>query len=390
MTEALPTIGCGNVRSKRIRKFFYYFISFCFGCILVNLLHYFEHPADVSGKVGAWRRRQNLGIQNRSEVAQLNPIGVSSSPPSPSSFERNVSSELTINASSDAVNREQQRLRRQHLFDVCNKLNYSTIGQTVAQNRSVKLDIRHNRRILVDNERRFLYCPIPKVACSNWKKVLLFLTGKMNVTSVDDLANVFPHTRLQATYFKKMSDYTMDEIQYRVDTYFKFIFVRHPFERILSAYFNKFVQNNIPFRRKYGRHIIENFRENPTNESLQYGHDVTFKEFVAYLLDHDVTETYLYDPHWRPFHLLCEPCLIKYDLIGKYETFDEDADWTLSLLGARGIVRFPKSKSVRAKTSELLVEQFRNISDQDIYRLWERYYEDFAMFGYPYPSFLMK
>ena len=60
--------------------------------------------------------------------------------------------------------------------------------------------------------------------------------------------------------------------------------------------------------------------------SLETGEDVTFEEFVQYVLQQaDVGQDRL-DSHWRPQYNLCQPCHINYDFIGHYETLRQDAE----------------------------------------------------------------
>ncbi|CAH2227858.1 jg26169, partial [Pararge aegeria aegeria] len=70
---------------------------------------------------------------------------------------------------------------------------------------------------------------------------------------------------------------------------------------------------------RVGRRIIKAFRENPSNESLEYGHDVTFKEFALFLTNNskDLADI-VNNEHWQPITTLCHPCLIKYTLVGRY------------------------------------------------------------------------
>jgi len=80
--------------------------------------------------------------------------------------------------------------------------------------------------------------------------------------------------------------YTPTEIQYRLQTYFKFIFVRDPLDRLRSAYVDKFESGvNTLYNENYGRKIISIYRNNATNASLSLGHDVRLDEFVKYLID---------------------------------------------------------------------------------------------------------
>ena len=71
----------------------------------------------------------------------------------------------------------------------------------------------------------------------------------------------------------------------------KFVWVRHPFERILSAYRNKLEHPfTDEFQLRYGRKIIQKFRPLASKESLQSGADVSVTEFIKYLIQTGVQQ----------------------------------------------------------------------------------------------------
>ena len=61
----------------------------------------------------------------------------------------------------------------------------------------------------------------------------------------------------------------------------KFMFARDPYTRIWSAYLDKFV---LPLFWHTGKEVVKEMRNNATKASLECGHDVTFKEFLFYIL----------------------------------------------------------------------------------------------------------
>jgi len=79
-----------------------------------------------------------------------------------------------------------------------------------------------------------------QVASTNWKRVMLMLSGKVNVSRLEDLQSSDVHHDLQNQHLLRLSQLKPDDIRLRLKTYFKFLFIRHPLERVVSAYENKF------------------------------------------------------------------------------------------------------------------------------------------------------
>jgi len=87
----------------------------------------------------------------------------------------------------------------------------------------------------VSDERQYVYCATPKVASSSWKLAMLRLTGK-------DMSRVkHPNTRRETDKFvKRAVHYKHSQRQSLLKKYYKFMFVREPLERLVSAYRDKF------------------------------------------------------------------------------------------------------------------------------------------------------
>lgn len=68
----------------------------------------------------------------------------------------------------------------------------------------------------------------------------MVVMGKANTT---DPLSILADDSHRLHVFRRLDNYTSEEIRYRLDNFMKFMFVRHPFERLLSAYRNKFNQN---------------------------------------------------------------------------------------------------------------------------------------------------
>ena len=235
------------------------------------------------------------------------------------------------------------------------------------------------KSIIVNDKYKFLFCSVPKVGSTSWKRVIRALNEGLNGTTMNEIPGAQVHNM---TFYVTLNTLSKDEIQHRLKNYFKFMFVREPLERLVSAYKNKFtLRYNTYFQERFGRKIIKNHRKNPSKESLLRGHDVTFSEFVQYLLT-SYENGDLLNAHWQHYYKLCHPCLIKYDFIGKYETFMEDAELILKLLNVNNLIRMPTRTTL---TNTNVVQQtYRNITSEQIHKLWQMYSVDFAMFGYPY------
>lgn len=182
------------------------------------------------------------------------------------------------------------------------------------------------------------------------------------------------HKTLAALHLRTLNQFPDTEIQQRLNSYHKFIFVRHPLDRLVSVYRSKFHNpDNTYFPHFYGRDIISRYRVNATSESLATGRNVTFEEFVRYVIDTpDVTS----NEHWQSHVTLCAPCAVQYDYVGRFAQLEADAARLLRMLGAPEVplpphppLQAPWQQAYRALTPHLLV------------KLAVKYQIDFNMFG---------
>lgn len=175
-------------------------------------------------------------------------------------------------------------------------------------------------------------------------------------------------------------------------TYFKFFIVRDPFERLISAFKDKFVHN--PRFEPWYRHeiapgIIRKYRRNRTETR-----GIQFEDFVRYLGDpnHRWLDLQFGDHiiHWVTYVELCAPCEIKYSVIGHHETLEDDAPYILKEAGIDHLVSYPTIPPGITVYNKTKVERyFLGISKRDIRRLYARFEGDFKLFGYQKPDFLL-
>ena len=115
---------------------------------------------------------------------------------------------------------QQAKQDQQHIKNVCSRLN---------ENNQIEWG-----RFFVSDQRKYMYCFIPKAACSSWKLTLLRLTGK-NISFITNVHNG-AHTD---KVLKRAVHYNATERESHLKKYFKFMFVREPLERLVSAYLDK-------------------------------------------------------------------------------------------------------------------------------------------------------
>ncbi|XP_028673458.1 carbohydrate sulfotransferase 11 isoform X2 [Erpetoichthys calabaricus] len=271
------------------------------------------------------------------------------------------------------------QLRRDQVLETCR------VYSATSRKRRVLTpgDLKH---LVVDEDHEMIYCYVPKVACTNWKRVMMVLTGRGKYS---DPMGIPPNEAHIPSNLKTLNQYSIPEINHRLKSYLKFLFVREPFERLVSAYRNKFTRKyNTSFHKRFGTKIVRRQRKNATQEALHSGSDVKFEEFVGYLTDPSTQREEPFNEHWQTVYSLCHPCHIHYDLVGKYETLEEDSNYILWLAGVSDYLRFPTYAKSTRTTDEMTAEFFQNISSQQQMQLFELYKLDFLMFNYSTPSYL--
>lgn len=166
--------------------------------------------------------------------------------------------------------------------------------------------------------------------------------------------------------------------------------VRHPFERLLSAYRNKFESNTTKsewFHKKFGTEIIKALRPSASKESLQKGHDVTFLEFVQYLMNPEMSLEYnekqSWNEHWESMNGLCSPCTIHYDYIGHFENLVEESNMILDKISPERGFNYPESKYIKtADTQKEMNKYYEQLPFHMIRKLRRIYDMDMHLFNY--------
>ncbi|XP_036400581.1 carbohydrate sulfotransferase 10 [Megalops cyprinoides] len=245
-------------------------------------------------------------------------------------------------------------------------------------------------RIFVCDKHKILFCQTPKVGNTQWKKVLIVLNGAFS--TVEEIPENVVHDH-EKNGLPRLSSLSNQEITKRLNTYFKFFIVRDPFERLISAFKDKFLQN--PRFEPWYKHdiapvIIRKYRKSHREE----GTGLRFEDFVRYLgdpgrrrLDRQFGDHII---HWVTYAELCAPCDISYSVVGHHETLERDAPYILKAAGIDRLVSYPTIPPGITRYNRTKVERyFSGISKRDVRRLYARFQGDFSLFGYQQPDFLL-
>ncbi|ESO97579.1 hypothetical protein LOTGIDRAFT_104299 [Lottia gigantea] len=209
---------------------------------------------------------------------------------------------------------------REHIYDTCVQNDDGAVSQ-----------------IYTYQAQNIAYCPVAKVGSTFWKRVLLFLhndTGKFNVDSPFQIPRFFTHYGPK----KRMKRMTFDVISREfISKQTRFMFVRNPYSRLWSAYLDKFFLPD--FWGRAAKAIVALRKEKQKLKSKVCGHDVTFLEFLKYVLSlkEFLSNPAVFNEHWRPIQYMCNPCQYRPHFIGKLETFSQDSKHIIKQLGIEHI-----------------------------------------------------
>ena len=228
-------------------------------------------------------------------------------------------------------------------------------------------------QVMVDTTHHLAFCRNAKVGSSTWMHhfndllpiderpwgdgtgklkdlIRMRITGKFKAKNLGKVSN--PGTEYPKIF--KQSNYTV------------FTFVRHPFERLVSAYNDKINTEKVPFS-EFADRVIKRFGEQ------------------------------IPDRHWKTFVSRCQHCYIPYTVIGRMETFQEDVQYIIlknkleKLLPLDKALKFKSinsSKKDANYTTQITLEKFSQLSNDQIKKLYKIYQLDFELFDYDIDIFL--
>lgn len=167
--------------------------------------------------------------------------------------------------------------------------------------------------------------------------------------------------------------------------WFRFCFVRNPYDRLLAAYKSNIILEMNPPSPIYTA-IKKDIRQKHNYEGRtgRKGGAINFSDFIQFVQD---TDTLKMDYHWCSLKSGLRPDLIDYDFVGYFENFQQDFRTVLEQLHVeeKRITEFlaPINQS---GVKKIPMAAFYNwdLADQ----VYEIYKEDFETYGYERNSWL--
>ena len=169
--------------------------------------------------------------------------------------------------------------------------------------------------------------------------------------------------------------------------HFTFTVVRHPLDRLISAYRDRILNGCTDQAKLHIPQIFHLTRKNLLTLGTSALHDKftgcintfpTFQEFIQYIISNPDQ-----DLHWMSYYKHCAPCTIEYDAIIKLETAAQDEEYVLqqSLINQYLNLTY-KHYQNHTKTENLRSQYFTNITCREFEALSKVFSLDFDLFDY--------
>lgn len=240
----------------------------------------------------------------------------------------------------------------------------------------------------------FLLCAPPKTGTTNWKKAIITMIYEdfykaqpnhdLSFNQLDKELHwqtVYSITSTQLNAVRKGKK-MYNAVFHNNDT-MKIIHVRHPLERLYSAWKDKFTRS-LNFEHDF---TVEKLFTPYDKKIQEFGDEtafptpnwarVSFYSFLKFILDESK-----WNSHWGCYWQICWPCLVDYDYITVLDTIDEDSRFIFEKLGLReNVGSFPK-KYGTGKSIDYIRTIYKDIPDEVIQKIVVLFKWDFELFGF--------
>ena len=250
-----------------------------------------------------------------------------------------------------------------------------------------------------------LYCLVYKSGTTHVKRQLEDLFVRDRVRS-NPKPNPHPQ-RDESKWLLRIVNKNIPEKCTRADAP-SLLIVRHPFERLVSAFRDKIERTHTwkGYINDYSKNIVKMFRKKAMTylgeryfSSLNnYGAPVpveppsrrqptenlpVFWEFAQYVISGGKS-----NEHWQPIYTQCPICSLRFNYILKVESLELELRSYFKKFNWVKKLNFANHDNTNQKhglnSSAVMEIYFRDLTDEDITKLFKIYEMDFHMFGYTY------
>ncbi|XP_026477900.1 carbohydrate sulfotransferase 11-like, partial [Ctenocephalides felis] len=270
---------------------------------------------------------------------------------------------------------ERMEARKAHLQEACSRLGLDVPGND-------SLHRPNPWEFLVNREHHIVWCNVFKAASTSWMYNFNLLAGYSK--QYLRRSNTVPLTLARRRYPRP----SLQQLQQALDDSISFLVVRHPLERLLSAYRDK-MQFALPhtLHQKLGARIIVKYRK-PKKNVNPGPRWPTFSEFTNYLVDERKARRPL-DMHWTPITEFCTPCQLRFDVIAKVETLKDDQQYLIEEAHLQKLISPQWKNSGKGKTTtQLVAEYYSQLTKKQIMQLYDIYRYDFELFNYTLTGYI--
>jgi len=220
---------------------------------------------------------------------------------------------------------------------------------------------------------RMIFLPIGKVANSSIKAFLFQAEATSLAIPMPKRMMPTQHTVHNPYYGPLIKAFQVPkrvlEHALSSDKYFKFVFVRNPYDRLLSCFLDRVCKpGSLP--NKHALQLVE-------KQSVE---QITFEEFVLGIKKQAIKNM---DPHWRPQYYEAGFDCLTYSFVGRFENLEKDLTHVISTVyGDRAVTALKLSENYSPATTEAQSRLKEFYTDAAIAVVNEVYACDFKEFGY--------
>jgi hypothetical protein len=246
----------------------------------------------------------------------------------------------------------------------------------------------------VDDRHKLIYCSIGKSGSTTFASYLWHL-------NVPNAGNDRAHNTAEfrnRTGIRFMRELSTTERKRVIKEYFKFLVVRHPFDRLVSAWENLLSKPNLS-------HVITGSVQNVINQYVkqvnssrkqdfdQTKETLTFQQFLQLISDKRTNSDFT-NVHWASYAYNCQPCHVHYDHVFRLETLPRDINTLYNYLrGVNGSREIPiiahanNNRKIEPSTKlKAISKVYKNISQTIKQGLQSVYSRDMTLFGYKWEN----